>query len=137
MEKKRHRGQFQPGQSGNPKGKPKGTLHKTTKQRLEMIEKYKITPLEFLMSVMIDEANPMNERIDAAKAAAPYTHPKLAAIVAKVEHTNKGQTHEEFVKSLANAARKAEAIIDGACQEVEPVPAASNAGARKGDEGSP
>ena len=33
-----------------------------------------VSPLEFLLSVMRDIANPLELRIDAAKAAAPYVH---------------------------------------------------------------
>jgi hypothetical protein len=39
-----------------------------------------VSPLEFLLSVMRDIANPLELRIDAAKAAAPYVHPRLAQI---------------------------------------------------------
>lgn len=42
-----------------------------------------MTPLEFLLSVMRNPANATEDRIDAAKAAAPYVHAKLATI----EHT--------------------------------------------------
>lgn len=38
------------------------------------------TPLNFLISVMRDPDNELNMRVDAAKAAASYVHPKLAAI---------------------------------------------------------
>jgi hypothetical protein len=38
-----------------------------------------VSPLEFLLSVMRDIANPLELRIDA-KAAAPYVHPRLAQI---------------------------------------------------------
>jgi hypothetical protein len=38
------------------------------------------TPLEFLLSVMRDKNNCLRDRTDAAKAAAPYVHPKLAQV---------------------------------------------------------
>jgi hypothetical protein len=44
-----------------------------------------IMPLEFMLNVLRDEAVPRDERMDAAKAAAPYVHAKLAS----VEHTGK------------------------------------------------
>jgi hypothetical protein len=38
------------------------------------------TPLEYLVSVYTDEDNPLNVRLDAAKAAAPYVHPRLSSV---------------------------------------------------------
>ena len=39
-----------------------------------------LTPLEFLTNIYRDVGEDMARRIDAAKAAAPYVHPKLANI---------------------------------------------------------
>jgi hypothetical protein len=47
-----------------------------------------IMPLDYLLSVMRDANNDQAARVDAAKAAAPYLHPKLA--VQEVEHTPAG-----------------------------------------------
>ena len=38
------------------------------------------SPLEFLTSVYRNEALPIDLRIDAASKAAPYVHPRLAAV---------------------------------------------------------
>ena len=38
------------------------------------------TPLEFLTGVYRNEALPIDLRIDAASKAAPYVHPRLAAV---------------------------------------------------------
>jgi hypothetical protein len=43
---------FKPGQSGNPKGKTKGTLHKATRAALELLE----GDLEAITQVCIDKA---------------------------------------------------------------------------------
>jgi hypothetical protein len=40
----------------------------------------KQTPLEYLLSVMHDEEEHRFTRMDAAKAAAPYVHAKLASV---------------------------------------------------------
>jgi hypothetical protein len=37
-----------------------------------------MTPLEFLCFVFRDAKQPMKRRIEAAKCAAPYVHPRLA-----------------------------------------------------------
>ena len=42
-----------------------------------------ITPLEYLLSVLRDESNCLRDRTDAAKAAAPFVHPKLATVTLK------------------------------------------------------
>lgn len=38
-----------------------------------------ITPIEYLLSVMRDVSAEPNVRMDAAKSAAPYVHPRLAS----------------------------------------------------------
>lgn len=42
-----------------------------------------ISPLDYLLSVMRDTRSDESKRIDAAKAAAPYVHAKLANIEVK------------------------------------------------------
>lgn len=42
-------------------------------------------PLELLLMVMRDEAVAMDDRIDCAKSAAPYVHPRLSAIDANIK----------------------------------------------------
>lgn len=79
-------GSFKPGQSGNPKGKPKGAVGKHTKMTLEerkalLDECEWLTPLRFLMSVMCFDENPLDVRMEAAKAALPYIHRKMPQAV--------------------------------------------------------
>lgn len=44
-----------------------------------------VTPLEYMLGILRDEENPPAMRFEAAKAAAPFVHPKLSSIEAKVE----------------------------------------------------
>ncbi|PDT15892.1 hypothetical protein CO670_15465 [Rhizobium sp. J15] len=44
-----------------------------------------LMPLDYMLSVLRDEEQPAAARMDAAKAAAPYVHAKLAS----VEHSGK------------------------------------------------
>jgi hypothetical protein len=44
-----------------------------------------LTPLEFMLQVMRDEEADRGERLDMAKAAAPYIHPRLSSIEAQVD----------------------------------------------------
>jgi hypothetical protein len=67
-------------------GRKKSSLTVKTRDIAEEIAKSGVTPLEYLMSVVQDEASERKERMSAAMAAAPYMHPKLASI----EHTGEG-----------------------------------------------
>lgn len=44
-----------------------------------------VTPLEFMLTVMRDENAKREERLDMAKAAAPYVHARLSSIEAKID----------------------------------------------------
>ena len=59
-------------------GRPRGRRSSKTAQLLSAIEASGTTPLDYLLAVMRDLNQNMCVRLDAAKAAAPYVHPKLA-----------------------------------------------------------
>lgn len=44
------------------------------------IEQFGTTPIDYMMGVLSNPANTDDERMDAAKAAAPYIHPRLRQI---------------------------------------------------------
>lgn len=84
---------------GTPKtgGRKKGVPNKATIERQAEVAASGLTPLEFMLQVMrtgSDEAR----QLDAAKAAAPYVHPRLAA----VEHSGEMRfmSHEQWLESL-------------------------------------
>jgi hypothetical protein len=64
-------------------GRKAGTATKRTREIANAIAEG-LTPLEYLTSVYRDENADEAKRIDAAKAAAPYVHAKLANIEANV-----------------------------------------------------
>jgi len=70
---------------GHPKsgGRQKGTHNKSTVANVEKIKASGLTPLEYMIQCMHDESFPPDFRIDAAKAAAPYIHPKLTSVELK------------------------------------------------------
>ncbi len=61
-------------------GRQKGIPNRATIARQERIAATGLTPLDFMLSILRDEAANPEDRFEAAKAAAPYVHPKLAAI---------------------------------------------------------
>jgi len=78
---------FEKGQSGNPAGKPKGTLAKRSREIAERASREGLTPLEVILKCM-NEALAEGKRDDAARyaaMAAPYVHPRLQTM----EHSTK------------------------------------------------
>lgn len=61
-------------------GRPKGAANKKTREIAEAVVKEGITPLEYFMKILRDEAMPSDARFAAAKEAAPYIHPRLQAV---------------------------------------------------------
>ncbi len=61
-------------------GRPPGVRNRKTVEKLRALESGGILPLDYLLSVMRDPNAEFETRLDAAKSAAPYVHPRLAAI---------------------------------------------------------
>lgn len=62
------------------RGRPKGVPNKATLKREKEIAAQGLTPLDYMLSVLRDEDQDQEARMDAAKSAAPYVHPKLATV---------------------------------------------------------
>ena len=61
-------------------GRVAGVPNKRTAETVAAVEASGLTPLDYLLSVMRDADLDRDARVDAAKAAAPYVHAKLAAV---------------------------------------------------------
>lgn len=61
-------------------GRKAGAPNKATAERQRAVEESGLTPLDYMLGIMRDEAKPDDMRFEAAKAAAPYVHPKLANV---------------------------------------------------------
>jgi hypothetical protein len=61
-------------------GRQRGTPNRATAAKAAAVAASGLTPLDFLLSVLRDETAPRAERMEAAARAAPYVHPRLAAI---------------------------------------------------------
>lgn len=65
-------------------GRKPGTPNKATAERQAEIEASGLTPLDHMLAVLRDADQPMDRRDWAAEKAAPYVHPRLAAVENKV-----------------------------------------------------
>lgn len=76
-----------PGRGGKRPGagrKP-GSATRKTREMANKAAAEGLTPLEYLLMVLRDEGADPRERFEAAKAAAPFVHPRLAS----TEHSGK------------------------------------------------
>ena len=65
-------------------GRKPGAIRKATAAAQAKAAATGILPLDFMLNHMRDEKAPIAERLDMAKAAAPYVHAKLSSIEATV-----------------------------------------------------
>ncbi len=91
-------------------GRPKGskTRYSTTLQR-QMLHSDNPTPLEYHVSVYTDESNSLSDRLDAAKAAAPYVHPRLSTVEVSNQPLNgdaKSITNEQLIAIISEGSEK-------------------------------
>jgi hypothetical protein len=99
---------------GTPKsgGRKKGIPNKKSVARTEAIEASGLTPLEFMIQCMRNGAMPEDFRLDAAKAAAPYVHPKLTSVELKGDPNAPVEVHhtvDAFTSRISRlSARNAE-----------------------------
>ncbi len=80
-------------------GRKVGSMNRFNREMVERAGRGGQLPLDYMLEVMRDESLEARIRIDAAKAAAPYVHQKLASI--SVDLASSEVTHEEWLKSLA------------------------------------
>lgn len=61
-------------------GRKPGSKNRKTAELARKAAKAGMTPLELMLKIMRDSKKPILDRFEAAKAAAPYIHPRLAAV---------------------------------------------------------
>lgn len=76
-------------------GRKKGTKNPATIAKEALLEEViakavegETTPLEVMLQIMRDPDSPAAMRFEAAKAAAPYVHPRLSQVDSTVTHKN-------------------------------------------------
>jgi hypothetical protein len=106
---------WQPGQSGNPKGRAYGTKVKSSNPIwAELEEKGDIDPAVYLSSIVSDQSKTPELRASAATALLPYKYPRIAALpppryVQEPIPTAKYETIEQAQEFLALISQKANA----------------------------
>lgn len=90
------KGGYRPG-AGRPKGS-RNRRKKLLEEGARVAATFGVTPLDYLLSVMRDETQHLDLRLFAAKAAAPFCHPRLAAV--RVIADQAEMTHEQWVRRL-------------------------------------
>lgn len=84
-------------------GRPIGSANLKTRELANRAAENGLTPLEFLLQVVRDESVDPAKRLDAAKAAAPFCHPRLSAIAfaGSVEQEVPERSTRELAKKIA------------------------------------
>jgi hypothetical protein len=75
----------------NGAGRKKGVPNKVTAALRKKLNAAGIAPLEFMLQVMRDVHQDLAVRLETAKAAAPYLHPRLQAVEHTGEHEKNAQ----------------------------------------------
>lgn len=82
-------------------GRQKGVPNKRTEEKAAALAASGLLPRDYLLSVMRDEGNDTQVRVDAAKAAAPYCHSKMPQAVT---HTGSVEMSHKMSRDAAVAA---------------------------------
>lgn len=91
-------------------GRPKGSANRLSAEAREAALVSGVSPLDYMLSRLRDETLDHDIRMDAAKAAAPYIHAKLAA----VEHSGGVMfSHEEMLDELDGSRDSGQASSEG------------------------
>lgn len=98
-------------------GRKPGSVTTRTREIAEKAADEGITPLEYMLAILRNEAADPAQRFEAAKHAAPYIHPKLSSIEAKVDAD---------VKATIRKVQRT--VVDPRDQDAASVPPASEAG---------
>ena len=61
-------------------GRKRGSVTKKTTEIAQQATASGLTPLEYMLRVMRNSKNPLAVRMEAAKASAPFIHPRLSAL---------------------------------------------------------
>lgn len=83
-------------------GRRAGVPNKASIARQAAIAASGLTPLDYMLQQMRDPANDPEMRLDAARSAAPYVHPKLAQTQITGEMTVKAELKSELLDKIVS-----------------------------------
>jgi hypothetical protein len=89
-------------------GRKKGTPNKKTAERAKLLAGLKVDgkdPVSFFSSILRNDAAPLDLRFQAARELAPYAHPKLASVEARIGVKSHEDRLEELQAMLDKAPR--------------------------------
>ena len=109
---------YKTGQTGNPRGRPKGTVNKRSAELAAQARSRGLEPLQVMLDAMEDflgrakrakkaeeKITWMREALDVAQMAAPYCHAKLRHVEVggqlDISQTYKTMTDEQLAATLA------------------------------------
>ena len=85
-------------------GRKKGSLSVRTQEIVAAAAAEGVTPLEFMLSVLRDPNQTHDERFKAAIQAAPYMHPRLAAVQHSGDEDNPIHSRSVIEQRIVDAA---------------------------------
>tara|TARA_R110001592_G_scaffold359134_1_gene664978 strand:+ start:1884 stop:2156 length:273 start_codon:yes stop_codon:yes gene_type:complete len=86
-------------EASKKRGRPKGSYSKASKAQIaRLTDEGRLSPLDYLASIYQNESEDIRLRVEAAKAAAPYVHARLASTEVRAALTEVSQ--EEWLQSL-------------------------------------
>jgi hypothetical protein len=103
-------GNWKPGQSGNPKGKPRGRLNRRTQQVLAELQVKGLAPdaigkamIKAMAEIALDPREPKQLRIQATSVVLPYCMPRLQ-VTAQLTNSggdfSRARTKEELMEMV-------------------------------------
>ncbi len=78
-------------------GRQKGTPNRATSMRERVLARGGLMPLDYMLSILRDENADAGRRDEMAKAAAPYCHPKLTSIDARLHAELSGKVEHDLL----------------------------------------
>lgn len=91
-------------------GRKKGVRNKATAKKAQEIAASGLTPLDYMLKVMRDPRAGRFRRDDMARAAAPYVHPRLAALT-NAKGDGPGELNVNLTVTDADRIRALSALI--------------------------
>src|SRR5262249_57686875 len=114
-------------------GSKPGSASQKTREIANQAAKDGLTPLEYMLAVLRDDAADPNRRDRMAVAAAPYIHARLAAIQTKVETVGQIEAKITFEEQRRQAGEGNKGALSGGARGVEHVAGEGRENEQRGD----